>query len=66
MKVVVNEELRPEYNATKLSTVDLIKGKPYEVIESIEKGMYYKRYRIFDESGEDFLYPKGLFNIVEE
>lgn len=37
----------------------LTKGKIYDVI-SIEKGWY----RIVDDSGEDYLYPPGLFEIV--
>lgn len=34
------------------------------VIEEISKKM--KWYRIIDESGEDYLYPPMLFEIVEE
>jgi len=37
----------------------LTKGKIYDVI-SIEKGWY----RIVDDSGEDYLYPPSLFEIV--
>lgn len=66
MKVVVNEEKRKLYNAADQSTVDLIPGKQYEVIEKKEVGMYYKRYKILDESGECFLYPQALFDIIEE
>ena len=65
MKVIVNEQVRPDYNKTLLSTVDLVVGKAYDVIEVLEVGEYYKRYRIVDESGEDYLYPQGLF-IVEK
>ncbi|MBQ7516281.1 MAG: hypothetical protein IJS96_08375 [Schwartzia sp.] len=36
-----------------------ITGKAYEVL-SVEKGWY----RIIDESGEDYLYPLGAFEIV--
>ena len=42
---------------------DLIDGKVYEVIGISKK---LKWYRIIDESGEDYLYPPQLFEIVEE
>ena len=42
---------------------DLIDGKVYEVQEISKK---LKWYRIIDESGEDYLYPPQLFEIVEE
>ena len=42
---------------------DLIDGKVYEVLE-ISKNL--KWYRVVDESGEDYLYPPQLFEIVEE
>ena len=38
----------------------LTQGKEY-IVESIEKGWY----RIFDDSGEDYLYPPELFEKVE-
>ena len=60
MKVVVDESKREKTN---FSTVDLKKGKSYEVIEISKK---LKWYRIVDESGEDYLYPPSLFDIVEE
>ncbi len=60
MKVVVNEVARKKTN---LSTVDLIEGKVYEVI-SVSKKL--KWYSIIDESGEDFLYPPSLFNVLEK
>ena len=41
----------------------LIDGKVYEVLE-ISKNL--KWYRVVDESGEDYLYPPQLFEIVEE
>ena len=41
----------------------LIPGKVYEVIEITEK---LKWYRIVDESGEDYMYPPSLFDIIEE
>ncbi|MCI6881165.1 MAG: hypothetical protein MR854_10520 [Clostridiaceae bacterium] len=39
----------------------LTNNKIYDVI-SVEKGWY----RIVDDSGEDYLYPKKYFEIVEE
>lgn len=42
---------------------DLIDDEIYEVIE-ISKNL--KWYRIVDESGEDYLYPPQLFEIVEK
>lgn len=42
-------------------TGDLLKDKVYNV-ESIEKNYY----RIVDESGEDYIYHKDLFEIVEK
>ena len=66
MKVIVNEEKRKDYSNQSVSTVDLIPGKLYEVIEVIDKGLYYKRYRVIDETGEGFLYPQGLFTIVTD
>ena len=38
----------------------LINGKIYKVL-SVEKNWY----RIIDESGEDYLYPPDLFEVVE-
>lgn len=66
MKVIVNEEMRKTYNKANTSTVDLLEGKQYDVIDKKEVGKYYKRYRIVDESGEAYLYPQALFDIVEE
>lgn len=40
--------------------VSLLKGKVYDVL-SIEDGWY----RIVDETGEDYLFPPGYFEIVE-
>ena len=37
------------------------KGKVYDVL-SIEKGWY----RIVDDSGEDYIYPPEMFEVVEE
>ena len=60
MKVKVNECSR---NQTNLSTVDLLKGKEYEVVSTSKKLGWYK---IVDESGEDYLYPPSLFDVVEQ
>ena len=60
MKVKVNEEARKRTN---YGTIDLIEGKVYEVLEISEKLHFYK---IVDETGEDYLYPPSLFDIVEE
>ena len=38
----------------------LTNGKIYEV-KAVEKGWY----RIIDDSGEDYLYPPELFEIIE-
>ena len=42
---------------------DLLKGKIYDAI--IDEGKH-KWYRIIDESGEDYLYPPMLFEVIEE
>jgi len=39
----------------------LTHGKVYEVL-SVEKGWY----RIVDDSNDDYLYPPGWFEIIEE
>lgn len=39
----------------------LTNGKIYEVL-SIERGFY----RIADDSGEDYLYPKHYFEVIKE
>ena len=41
---------------------DFVLGKEYEVLEIVKHGMY----RIVDESGEDYLYSPGMFDIVEK
>ena len=58
MKVRVIESKRTLSNCY---TGDLLEGKIYNV-ESVEKNFY----RIIDESGEDYIYHKALFEIVEE
>ena len=65
MKVKVIEENRKKMGS--FSTNDLVKDKVYEA--TIDKGPKNNRpemYRIIDESGEDYLYPPMLFEIVEE
>ena len=42
---------------------DLIDGKIYEVVEVTKQLNWY---RIIDESGEDYLYPPQLFEIVTD
>nr|DAN10094.1 MAG TPA: hypothetical protein [Caudoviricetes sp.] len=42
--------------------MDLIPEKTYPVL-AIEKHGWY---RIIDESGEDYMYPPELFEVVEE
>jgi len=61
MKVKVIEEKRKLMGS--FSTVDLLKDKVYEAV--IDNGKM-KWYRIIDESGEDYLYPPMLFEVVEE
>ena len=41
--------------------IALIEGKEYDLI-SEERSFY----RVVDESGEDYLYPKSFFEIVED
>ena len=41
--------------------IDLIEGKVYTIL-SEEKGFF----RVVDESGEDYLYPKSFFEIVHQ
>ena len=64
-KVVVNEEAREQVKKGNLCTRHLLPGKIYDVIaeEPFINGIWY---RIVDEDEEDYLYPQGLFDIVEE
>ena len=49
------------------STSDLLKEEVYEaVIDCGSNNNRPEMYRIVDESGEDYLYPPMLFEIVEE
>lgn len=43
-------------------TGDVLDDKVYEVLEISKHGLY----RIVDESGEDYLYPSEMFEIVEK
>ena len=67
MKVKIIESKRDTYilclngENQLFSTSDILKDKVYDVIEISEH-----MYRIIDESGEDYLYLKDLFEIVEE
>ena len=59
-----NNDYIPEIIAKYLGKTDpisLINGKLYEVI-SIERDWF----RIIDETGEDYLYPPELFEIVRK
>lgn len=60
MKVKVNEEAR---SRTNYGTLELLEGKVYDA-EVAEGKLEW--YRIVDESGEDYLYPPSLFDIVED
>lgn len=61
MKVKVVEEKRKLMG--KFYTGDLLTGKVYTA--EIDEGKHHW-YRIVDESGEDYLYPPDIFEIVEE
>ncbi len=45
----------------KTSFLLMTHGKTYDVL-SVEKGWY----RIVDDSGDDYLYPPQMFEVVEE
>ena len=45
----------------KNNDMDLTPGKLYTVIEEDEHD-----FRIVDDSGEDYLYPKSFFSVVED
>lgn len=62
MKVIIKEEFRQKFG---FYTGDLLKGKEYEAVWDSEN--YKTRWlRIIDESGEDYIYPPEIFEIVEE
>ena len=60
MKVKVIEEKRPIMGV--LYSGDLLKDKVYNAEIDKESNNWF---RIIDESGEDYLYPPQLFEIVE-
>ena len=65
MKVKVIEENREKMG--EWGHMDLLKGKVYEAeVEKLPTKKELFMYRIVDESGEDYLYPPMLFEIVEE
>ena len=65
MKVKVIEENREKMG--EWGHMDLLKGKVYVAeVERLTKKKELFMYRIVDESGEDYLYPPMLFEIVEE
>ena len=61
MKVRVNEDARKRTN---YGTIELLPGKIYDA--ELDSTLLKNWYRIVDESGEDYLYPPSLFDIVEE
>lgn len=61
MKVRVNEDARQRTN---YGTIELLPGKVYEA--QLDSSLLKDWYCIVDESGEDYLYPPSLFDIVEE
>ena len=62
MKVkLLDRKIFVAHPLSELSTSDLTAGKVYEVL-SVEKEWC----RIADDSGEDYLYPPELLEIVEE
>lgn len=65
MKVKVIEENRKRMGS--FGTMDLLKDKIYNAeIDKGPKGNRPEMFRIIDESGEDYLYPPMLFEIIEE
>ena len=65
MKVKVIEENRKLMG--EWSHQDLLKGRIYDAVkDNGPKGNRPTMFRIVDESGEDYLYPPMLFEVVEE
>lgn len=62
MKVIVKEELREKAGCY---TGDLLKGKVYDAVWDDENDRM-RWLKIIDESGEDYVYPPEMFEIVEE
>lgn len=54
--------MKVKYVGSKSSPLSLIKGKLYECTEVLED---IQLCRIIDETGEDYLYPIGLFRNVD-
>ena len=61
MKVKIIEEKRKLMGV--FSTKDLLKDKVYDA--EIDSGKH-KWYRIVDESGEDYIYPPDIFEVIEK
>lgn len=61
MKVKIKKEKREQCHNNPFSLIDILDDKAYEVI-AVENG----KYRIVDESGEDYLYTSKAFEIVED
>lgn len=65
MKVKVIEENRKKMGS--FSTSDLLNGKVYEAIRDCgPNNNRPEMFRIIDESGEDYMYPPMLFEIIED
>ncbi|MCM1226404.1 MAG: hypothetical protein NC320_03135 [Clostridium sp.] len=54
--------MKVKYIGSKSSPLSLIKGKLYECIEVLED---IQLCRVIDETGEDYLYPIGLFRNID-
>lgn len=52
--------MKVRYIGEKGSSLSVIKGNIYQCL-----GQEYERYRIIDESDEDYLYPIEEFEVVE-
>ena len=53
--------MKVKYIGKESSRMSLISGNVYECL-----GREYDRYRVIDETNEDYLYPIEEFEIVEE
>ena len=52
--------MKAKYNG-ETSPLELTNEKIYQVL-SVEKGWY----RVIDDSGDDYLYPSNVFEVVDE
>lgn len=52
--------MKVKYIGESSNPLELIKGKVYECL-----GQEHDRYRIIDETEEDYLYPINQFEVVE-